>query len=136
MHERQEAIIGDVQLRKNRSQLVKLGSFSPLLPINNAGVTHKLVFLPGDIGNVHVVGGRRHIFVLPVGEDVEGDNVGLGVTMLSSLGGGHFNDLAGTPLDDNVTVLAQSRALHGEGGRRTSVGGFEGLMLYRRTSAI
>ena len=136
MHERQEAIIGDVQLRKNRSQLVKLGSFSPLLPINNAGVTHKLVFLPEDIGNVHVVGGRRHIFVLLASEDVEGGDVGLGVTVLSSLGSGHFNDLTRTALDDNVTVLAQSRALHGEGVRRASVGGFEGLVLYIRTSAI
>jgi hypothetical protein len=28
-----------------------------------------------------------------------------------------------------VTVLAQSRALHGVGGRRASVGGFEGLVV-------
>lgn len=83
------------------------------------------------------MGGRRHVFVLPASEDVEGDNVGLGVTMLSSLGSSHFNDLARTPLDDNVTVFAQRRALHGEGGRRAGVGGFEGhVMLYRRTSAI
>lgn len=82
------------------------------------------------------MGGRRHIFVLPASENVEGDNVGLGVTVLASLGRGHVNYLARTSLDDNVTVLAQSRALHGEGVRRASVGGFEGLMLYIRTSAI
>lgn len=72
------------------------------------------------------MGGRRHLFVLPASEDVEGDNVGLGVTVLSSLRRTHFNDLARTPLDDNETVLAQRRALHGVGQRRASVGGFEG----------
>jgi hypothetical protein len=34
-----------------------------------------------------------------------------------------------------VTVLAQSRALHGVGGRRTGVGGLEGhLMLFASVS--
>lgn len=35
--------------------------------------------------------------------------------------------LAGTTLDDDVTVLAQSRALHRVGERRTGIGGVEGL---------
>lgn len=100
-------------------------------------MTHQLVFLAGDVGDVHVVGGRRQIFVLLASEDVESDNVNFGVTVLASLGGGHVNDLARTVLDDNVTVLAQSRALHGEGGRRASVGGVESdIVLYKRTSAI
>lgn len=100
-------------------------------------MTHQLVFLTGDVGYVHVVGGRRQIFVLLASEDVESDDVNLGVTVLASLGGRHVNDLARTVLDNDVTVLAQSRALHGEGGRRASVGGVESdIVLYKKTSAI
>lgn len=94
-------------------------------------MTYELVFATGDVGDVHVVGGGGEIFQLLVGEDVDGDDVDLGVTVLASLGGRHFNDLAGTTLDDNVTVLSQSGALHGVGRGRTSVGGLEGLMLKR-----
>lgn len=53
----------------------------------------------------------------------------LSVTVLASLGGRHVDDLAGAALDHDVTVLAQSRALHGEGGRRTGVGGLEGHVM-------
>jgi hypothetical protein len=77
------------------------------------------------------VGGGGEIFQLLAGEDIESDDVNLGVTVLASLGGRHINDLAGTTLDDNVTVLSQSGALHGVGRGRTSVGGLEGLMLKR-----
>ena len=75
------------------------------------------------------MGGGGQIFELLASEDVQSDDVDLGVTVLSGLGGRHVDDLAGTALDDNVTVLAQSRALHGVGGRRASVGGFEGLVV-------
>lgn len=92
-------------------------------------MTHQLVLLAGDVGDVHVVGGRRQIFQLLASEDINGDNVDLGVTVLASLGGGHFDNLAGTALDDNVTVLSQSGALHGESHGRTGVRGLEGLML-------
>lgn len=92
-------------------------------------ITHELVLPTGDVGDVHVVGGGGQILELLAGEDVDGDDVDLGVTVLASLGGGHFDDLAGTALDDNVTVLAQSRALHGVGAGRTSVSGFESLLL-------
>lgn len=30
--------------------------------------THKLVFSAGDIGDIHVVGGRRYIFLLTVSQ--------------------------------------------------------------------
>jgi hypothetical protein len=82
-----------------------------------------LVFLAVDEGDVHVVGGGRKIFKLLAGEDVESDKVDLGVTVLASLGGGHVNDLARAALDDNMTVLAQSRALLGEGGGGTRIAG-------------
>jgi hypothetical protein len=92
---------------------------------------HKLVLAAGDVRNVHVVGGWRQIFQLLAGEDVDGDDVDLGMTVLSRLGSGHFYDLAWTSLDDDVAVLPQGRALHGERGRGTGVGALEGMfMLY------
>lgn len=72
------------------------------------------------------MGRRGQIFVLLSGEDVDGDKVNLGVTVLTSLGSGHVDDLAGAVLDHNETVLAQSGTLHGVGGRGASIGGLEG----------
>lgn len=79
---------------------------------------------------------------------VNGDKVDLGVTVLSSLGGGHVDDLAGSALDHDVTVLPEGRALHAdrqsfslfhcivpervdsrEGGGGTGPGGLEGLVV-------
>jgi hypothetical protein len=74
--------------------------------------THELVFLATDVGNVHVVGGRAEIFKLLASEDVNGDEMDFGVAVLARLGGGHFDDLAGTVLDHDEAVLAESRALH------------------------
>lgn len=93
------------------------------------GTTHQLVLLAGDVGDIHVVGGGRQILQLLAGEDVNGDHVHLGVTVLARLGGGHVDDLAGTALDHNVTVLAQSRALHGVGGGRTGIRRLEGNIM-------
>jgi hypothetical protein len=76
------------------------------------------------------VGGWAKIFVLLASEDVDGDQVDLGVTVLAGLGGGHVDNLAWAALDDDVTVLPQSGALHGEGERSTGIGAVEGdLML-------
>lgn len=91
--------------------------------------THKLVLATGDVGDVHVVGGGGEIFELLAGEDVDGDHVDLGVTVLASLGGGHVDNLARAALDDDVTVLPQGRALHGEGGGSASIGGVEGVLV-------
>lgn len=73
------------------------------------------------------MGGGGQIFKLLAGEDVESDKVNLSVTVLSGLGGRHIDDLARTALDDNVTVLPQSRALLGVGGRGTGITGGIGL---------
>lgn len=94
-----------------------------------ASITYELEFLAGDVGDVHVVGGGRQIFELLASEDVDGNQVDLGVTVLSSLGGGHVDDLAGTTLDHNVTVLTQSRALHREGSGGTGIGAVEGVLM-------
>lgn len=54
--------------------------------------------------NIGVVGGRNDIFVLLASEDVDGSEVALGVTVLSSLGGGDVGHLAREALDADVTV--------------------------------
>jgi hypothetical protein len=69
---------------------------------------------------------------LPAGEDIGTNQVNLGVTMLTSLGGGHFNNLTRSTLDDDVAVLSQGRTLHGESERGTGISGFEGLLVIVR----
>lgn len=71
---------------------------------------YQLELATSDVGDIHVVGGRAQLLKLLAGEDVDGDQVDLGVTVLASLGGGHVNDLARAVLDADVAVLAQSRA--------------------------
>lgn len=123
LHQGKEVIIGDVQLPKS---LVPACAGS-----KRKWATHKLVLLAGDVGDVHVVGGGGQILQLLASEDINGDDVDLGVTVLASLGGRHVDDLARAALDDNVTVLPQSRALHGEGGRGAGIGGLKGnVVLY------
>lgn len=78
------------------------------------------VFVSGDVGDVHVVGGGGEIFHLLSVEDINSDEMDLGVSVLSGLGGGHVDDLAWSALDDDVSVLSESRALGWEGERGTS----------------
>lgn len=68
-------------------------------------------------------------FFLPAGEDISSNQVDLGVTVLTSLGGGHFDDLTRSALDDDVAVLSQSRTLHGESQRGTSIGSLKGVVI-------
>lgn len=94
-----------------------------------------MVFLAGDVWDIHVVGGGAEFFELLAGEDVDGNKMDLGVAVLAGLGGGHVDNLAGAVLDHDEAVLPQGRALHGEGGRGASIGGVEGvLMLFRKVS--
>jgi len=93
--------------------------------------TYKLVLAARDVGNVHVVGRGRQVFHLLRGEDVDGDHVDFGVTVLAGLRGRHLDNLAGAALDDNVTVLPQSRTLHGKGGGGTGIGALESVLMLR-----
>lgn len=77
---------------------------------------NQLVVYPLDGGNIHVVGGRAHIFMLLVGKDVDANQVNLGMSVLAGLGGGHLHNFAGMSLQHNIPVLTQSRALHRVGG--------------------
>ena len=75
------------------------------------------------------MGGRRQIFEFLAGEDVDGSKMDLGVTVFASLGGGHFDDLAGTAFDDDETVLPQGGTLHGISGGGASIGTVEGVLM-------
>jgi len=89
----------------------------------------ELVLATSDVGNIHVVGGGAEFFKLLASEDIDGNKMDLGVAVLAGLGGGHVDDLAGAALDDNETVLPQGRALHRVGGRGTSIGALEGVLM-------
>jgi hypothetical protein len=92
-------------------------------------VAYQLILLATDVGDVHVVGGWAKFFELLASEDINGDKMDLGVTVLARLGGRHIDDLARAVLDHNETVLAQRRALHRVGGRGTGIGALEGVLL-------
>ena len=78
------------------------------------------------------MGGRAEFLELLAGEDVHGNEMDLGVTVLAGLGGGHVDDLAGAVLDHDEAVLAEGRALHGESGRRAGVNRLEGVIMLDR----
>jgi len=82
------------------------------------------------------VGGWRQVLQLLAGEDVDGDHVDLGVTVLARLRGGHLDDLARAALDDDVAVLPQRGTLHGERGRGTGVGALEGVLMLCVISSV
>ena len=91
--------------------------------------SYKLVLLAGDVGDVHVMGGGAKIFEFLASKDVNCDKMDLGVAVLAGLGGAHFNDLARAAFDDDESVLAQRRALHGIGGGSTGIGALESMLM-------
>ena len=82
------------------------------------------------------MGRRAQIFQLLAGENVDGCQVDLGVTVLARLGGGHVDNLAGALLDADEAVLPQSRALHGVGGGGASIGGLKGVLMLERSQIV
>lgn len=92
-------------------------------------MTHKLIFLTSDIRHIHVMGGRAKIFQLLASENVDGNQVDLGVTVLASLGGTHFYDLARATLNHDETVLAKRRALHRIGGGGAGIGALKSMLM-------
>jgi len=80
------------------------------------------------------VGGWAEFFEFLASEDINSDEMDLGVAVLASLGSRHVDDLARTILDHDETVLPQGRALHGEGSRGAGIGGIEGMLMLRRGS--
>ena len=77
-------------------------------------------------------------FELLAGEDIDGNQMDLSVTMLASLRGGHIDNLARTVLDADGTILSQGRALHGIRCRRASICRFKRMlfMLLRHSDQL
>jgi len=89
----------------------------------------KLVFLARNVWNIHVVGGWAKFFEFLSGEDIDSNKMDLGVTVLTSLGGRHIDNLARAVLDADEAVLSQGRTLHGVGSRGTGIGTLEGVFM-------
>jgi len=81
------------------------------------------------VGHVVVVRGRDQLLKLLAGEDIDGDEMALSVTVLASLGGRHVRDLAGTVFDADVSALADGTRLLGEGEGGTRLAGLELLLV-------
>ena len=73
------------------------------------------VLFARHIWHHHVVRGWANIFVLSRREYVNAYQVNFGVTVLARLRRGHLDNFARTILDENETVFAQCRTLHGKG---------------------
>jgi hypothetical protein len=90
-----------------------------------------LVFLAGDVGDIHVMSRWAKFFELLSGEDVNSNKMDLGVSVLASLGGRHIDNLTWAVLDADETVLPQCRTLHGVSSRSTGIGRIEGVFMLK-----
>jgi hypothetical protein len=79
------------------------------------------------------VGGWAEFFKLLAGEDIGGDKMDLGVTVLSGLGGRHVDDLARAALDADEATLSESRTLHRIGRGCTGIGRLEGVLMLEKS---
>lgn len=78
------------------------------------------------------MGGGAKIFEFLAVEDINGNQMNLGVTVFARLGSGHLHNLTRATLDDDESVLPQSRALHWESSGSAGIGRLEGMfMLFR-----
>jgi len=106
---------------------------------HRSGVTvdiQKLELGTLDVRHIHVVRGRAQVLVLLVGENVDTNNVALGVTVLSRLGHRDFDDLAGVSLEHAVSVLTEGTSLGGVGQGRSGVTGLEGVIFIRHFEGL
>lgn len=90
---------------------------------------YKLHFATGDIGNIHVVGRWAQLFQLLASKDIDGDQMNLGMTMLSSLRGRHVHNFAGAAFNHNEAVLAEGGALHRISSGSTGIDALEGVFM-------
>lgn len=111
-----------------------MSSYRPVSSRSSSSVVvsvaaYKLVLLAGDDWDIHVVGRWAKLLKLLAGEDINGDQVDLGVSVLAGLGGRHIDNLTWTGLDADESVLSQGRTLHWVGGGRAGIGRVEGVLM-------
>lgn len=73
--------------------------------------------------------GWAEILQLLASENIDGNEMDFGVTVLAGLRSTHFNNFARAVLDDDETVLPQRRALHGKGSGSASIGTLERVFM-------
>jgi len=81
---------------------------------------------PVGLGNnwdVDGVGGWAELLTGVTGEDIVGEELALGMSVLSGLGDGNILDLAGLALDHDVSTLADRTGLNGDGHGGTGISG-------------
>ena len=69
------------------------------------------------------------ILILAVSEDVNADDVRLGVAVLSSLGSADVGNFARTTVDNDMATFANETRLHGKRGGCPGIGGVDGKVL-------
>jgi len=82
------------------------------------------------------VGGGDHILELLAGEDVNGQEIALGVAVLPRLGDRDVEHLAGLSLDHHVAALLDGSGLHRDDLGRSGVGVLDGIILVRHFLAF
>lgn len=82
------------------------------------------------------MGGWAEFFQLLLGEDIDSNEMDLGVTVLTSLGGRHVDDLARAVLDADESVLSQGGTLHWVGGGCTGIGRVEGVLMLSKKKMV
>lgn len=128
-HQGKESIVGDVKL------LTLLAS-TPRSAVLVTVAAYKLVLLAGNDWDIHVVGRWAKLLKLLAGEDINGDQVNLGVSVLAGLGGRHVDNLTWAALDADESVLSQGGTLHWVGGRRAGIGRVEGVLMLEGESVM
>ena len=86
----------------------------------------------GHVRNVDVVGSGANVLVFAVSENINADNVRLGMAVLSGLGGADVSNFARATIDNNVATFANETRLHGKGGGGTGIGSVDGKVLLLR----
>lgn len=75
------------------------------------------------------MGRRAKIFQLLPGEDINGDEMDLGMPVLAGLRSAHLDDFAGATFDHNVAVLPEGGALLRIGRRCASICAIKGVLM-------
>jgi len=118
-HERKESVVRDIQLSPWSTMSYIIGWY----------IAHELIFFAVYIRDIHIMGRWAKIFELFASKDIDSNKMNFGMSVFAGLRSTHFNNLAGTALDDDKTVLTKRRALHGIGGGGASIGALEGVLM-------
>ena len=114
-------VAGEIEVLLHVTTLVHKGHVAVLADIG------ELPFRAEHGRGDHVVRGGADLDVLAAGEHVQTGDVGLGVAVLSGLGHGDGDDLAGLALEADEVALADLTSAHGDGlgGARGGAGDAE-----------